>query len=312
MELRDHVKQYLNQNSSFEVETVEEVVDERRRRNEMTPAPSERPAVAEVWDKDIGSEGRTLTVRRYKPVSEEPLPVVIFFHGGGFAVGSLETHDTFCRVLANELGAYVVAVDYRLAPKYPFPSGVYDCLDAVRWVLSEYRDWSNTEDRFYLCGDSAGANIVYAASTLLRKEETYLEGQMLLYPVADFYNREEEPAYVSYHRFSEGYGLTAKNMGDFWAHYLSAWDERRDPLAVPMRDEEKRDNPPTLIITAEYDVLRDEGEELARQLKEANADVHHHRVDGTIHGFISHFPLEEDGQEAMNYMRAFVQKHIGK
>jgi acetyl esterase len=235
-----------------------------------------------VEEKEAGERG--IGVRVYRPAKAEGmLPVVTFFHGGGFVVCTLETHDPYCRALATEAGVIVVSVDYRLAPEHKFPAGVEDCLAATDWVLGHAGELGGDSARVFVAGDSAGATLATVVALTLRdrKEADRLEGQILLYPVAGYY----DPATVSYLEMAEGYGLTRKGMIWFWDHYLNDKREAGDFRAAPLMAESLVGLPRAFVVTAEYDVLRDEGQAYARRLEEAGVDVTHVFVEGMNHGF---------------------------
>ncbi len=196
------------------------------------------------------------------PTGNGPWPVVVFFHGGGWVVGTLETHDPYCRALASEAGVMVVSVDYRLAPEHKFPAGVEDCLAATEWVLAHVGELGADGSRVLVGGDSAGATMATVVALLLRdKGVTGLAGQILLYPVTAYY----DPPTASYLENAEGYGLTRKGMMWFWDHYLNDKSEAGDFRAAPLMAASLRGLPRAFVVTAEYDVLRDEGQAYARR-----------------------------------------------
>ncbi len=178
-----------------------------------------------------GAGGREIAVRIYRPATGVgPWPVVVFFHGGGFVVCTVETHDPYCRALATEAGVMVVSVDYRLAPEHKFPAGLEDCLAATEWVLAHAGELGAS--RVFVAGDSAGGTMAAVVALLLRdKGATELAGQILIYPVTAHY----DPPTASYLEMAEGYGLTRKGMMWFWDHYLKDKSEAADFRAAPLR-----------------------------------------------------------------------------
>lgn len=240
----------------------------------------------EVRDLSVDGQGTQLAARLYRPSLEGGLPVVVFFHGGGWVTGSLESHDLLCRLIARESGCAVVSVDYRLAPEHPFPTPLEDCYAAVQWVAANAASLGADGSRLAVAGDSAGGNLAAAVSILARdRGGAKISHQLLLYPVADadFENG-------SYTENGQGYFLTKEMMRWFWGHYVgSAALEAGDvpPLAALCRVENLAGLPSATVITAEYDPLRDEGEVLARRLTEAGVAVELTRVPGVIHGFAS-------------------------
>jgi acetyl esterase len=246
--------------------------------------PMPEYAGVQVEERTIPAGGRSMAVRVYRPAGASgTLPVVVFFHGGGFVVCTLETHDPYCRALASEAGVMVVSVDYRLAPEHKFPAGVEDSLAATTWVLEHVGELGGDARRVFVAGDSAGATLATVVALMLRDrgEAGGLAGQILLYPVVGYY----DPPTASYVEMAEGYGLTRKGMTWFWDHYLNDRSEAEDFRAAPLRAASLAGLPRAFVVTAEYDVLRDEGQAYARRLKEAGVDVIHEFAEGMNHGF---------------------------
>ncbi len=210
-------------------------------------------------------------VRVYTPLGRGPFPTLLYFHGGGWVVGSLATHDQVCRSLASRSEWRVAAVDYPLAPETQFPGALDAAGAALRWAA---RDGA----RVAVGGDSAGGNL--AAALAIRARER-IALQLLIYPVTDASWDTE-----SYHKFASGYGLTRSNMIWFWETYLGPVGRPEDSMVSPLRAPDLRGLPPALVLTAEFDVLRDEGERYAARLHEAGVSVRCVRYLGLNHGFI--------------------------
>ncbi len=235
-------------------------------------------------------------LRVYQPGKADggPQPGIVYFHGGGWVLGDLNTHDTLCRHLANAAGAVVVAVDYRLAPEHAFPAAFDDALAAIQYVAAHVAELGIDPTRLAVAGDSAGGNL--AAAVVLQAREVAAPAiafQCLIYPVLDC--GCDTP---SYREFAEGFGLTRAKMQFFWKSYLGSHDGR-NPLLSPLRATDLRSLPPALIVTAEYDVLRDEGEAYAGRLAASNVPVELMRVEGVIHGFIHYAGAMERGQTVL-------------
>ncbi len=230
-----------------------------------------KPAeIAAVREETIDGPGGRLRIRLYTPQGTGPFPLLVFFHGSGFVLCSLDTHDGMCRNLCAGAECVVASVDYRLAPEHKFPAGVDDCLHATRWSAAHAAALGTDPARIAIAGDSAGATM--AAVTALRVRDEggpTLCGQLLLYPVTDYYN----PGTASYRENAEGYGLTRETMKWFWDHYLSDPSEGAHPHAAPLRAPLVSGLPPALVITAQYDPLRDEGEIYAERLRAAGVPV---------------------------------------
>ena len=238
----------------------------------------EPQAVATVENRRIPGPSGELPIRVYTPTGG-PHPVVVYFHGGGWVIGDLESHDGVCRALANGVPATVVSVDYRLAPEHRFPAAADDCWAATRWV-AEHGAALGDVSRIAVGGDSAGGNLAAVVSLMARdRGGPRIAYQLLVYPVTDA--SLDTP---SYRENADGYLLTRSVMEWFWNHYTKATD-RESPYASPLRARDLKGLPPALVITAEFDPLRDEGEAYARRLEQAGVPVKVRRFDGMIHGF---------------------------
>jgi acetyl esterase len=281
-------------------------VAENRRRMEQRPRDGLRvPPVARVEDRAIeGPSGASLALRIYTPHGVPgahgvgPYPLLVYFHGSGFVVCSLDTHDILCRNLCAGAGCVVVSVDYRLAPEHKFPAAVEDCEHATRWAATSARELNVDPRRIAVGGDSAGGNL--AAVTAIRIRDRgglALGAQLLLYPVTDYH----EPGTASYRENAEGYGLTAKQMAWFFGHYLADPAQGADPLVSPLRTPDLSRLPPALIYTAEYDVLRDEAERYADRLRDAGVPVTFHRWHGMNHGFMQWMGRVDRATEAVGH-----------
>lgn len=242
-------------------------------------------AIGKVEDRAIPGPAGDLPVRIYTPVAAGgTCPALVYFHGGGWVIGDLDTHDALCRTLANEAGCKVIAVDYRLAPEHPFPAAFDDAYAAVKWVEANSSEIGIDPNRIAVAGDSAGGNLA-AAVCLKAKADKGLEiaFQLLIYPVTDVPGGTQ-----SYKDFAEGYFLEAEGMGWFWNHYvLSGGGDPADPLAAPLRAPSLAGLPPAYVVTAGFDVLRDEGKAYAEALKKAGVEVEYVNYEGMIHGFFN-------------------------
>jgi acetyl esterase len=208
--------------------------------------------------------------------------LLVFFHGSGFVLCSLDTHDGMCRNLCAGAGCVVVSVDYRLAPEHKFPAPPDDCVCATRWAVQHAGELSADAARVVLAGDSAGGNLAAATALRLRDENgPVLQGQLLIYPVTDYI----EPGTPSMTENAEGYGLTRAGMAWFWNHYLADPADGRHPHASPFQANDLSGLPPALVVTAEFDPLRDEGEYYADRLVQAGVPTQMKRWDGMNHGF---------------------------
>ncbi len=239
----------------------------------------EGPQLHRVEDRTIAGH---VPVRVYWPSEEDSLPVVIYFHGGGWVLGNLDTHDPLCRRLATESGCVVVAVDYRLAPDAKFPAAFDDSFAATAYVSEHAAEFNIDPARLVVAGDSAGGNL--AAAVAIRAAEAgspAIRSQVLIYPVV-----EPNFATESYLAHAEGFGLSRKTMMWFWEQYLTDEQDALSYYAVPSRAANLSQLPPAHVIIAEYDVLLSEGESYASRLQAAGVPTTIRRYDGMIHGFM--------------------------
>ena len=235
-------------------------------------------------DRRIAGPGSHIALRIYTPrelKTGEKLPVLMWFHGGGFVIGSLETHDSVCRMLANRADCIVVSVDYRLAPEAKFPAAVEDCEAALKWVALHAVEFGGDSNCIAVGGDSAGANLATVIAILARDAaHPKLAFQLLLYPCV-----APEPETASHHKFKEGYVLSRNSITWFYKQYLRSGKDVNDFRFAPLVHDDLAGLPPSLIIVAGYDPLRDEGIEYARKLIEAGNRVQLSNYEGMVHGF---------------------------
>ena len=253
-------------------------------------------------DRTITGPGGDLVLRIYRPEVEGPLPIVVYAHGGGWVIGDLETHDALCEHLASDTPAVVVAVDYRRAPESRFPAAADDMLAAVSWAAEHAQELGGDRNRLAVAGDSAGGNLAAVTAVAARDAGgPAIAFQLLIYPVCDL--TMAQPSYVEN---AEGFMLEAKVMEWFVAAYLGDQDPR-NPGASPLFVEDLSGLPPALIITAEFDPLRDEGEAFAERLTGAGVPTVLSRYDGTIHGFLSLDAMLASGRAGMAEAVAALQ-----
>ena len=253
--------------------------------------------VGAVEDLTVAGGAGQLPARLYRPEAADPngAPVLVFFHGGGFVIGDLDTHDNQARRLCRDLEALVVSVDYRLAPEHPFPAPLDDCFAATRWVAEHAAELGADPRRLAVGGDSAGGNLATAVALRCRDEDgPALAAQLLIYPVTDL-STPDRPSRVDN---AEGYLLTRDDMSWFESAYVPD-GQATDPLASPLLAD-LSGLPPSVVVTAEYDPLRDEGDAYAEALRAAGVSVVHERFDGLIHGFFGMGPLSTACEQAVS------------
>ena len=262
--------------------------------------------VARIEDLALDLDTGRVPVRVYGPaITDAPLPIVAYFHGGGWVFMGIETHDRICRRLANAAGALVVSVEYRLAPEHPFPAPLDDCLAATRWLAARGAELGGDPSRLAVAGDSAGGNLSAAVALRARTDGPPLAAAALVYPVCD-----AGCDTASYDTNRDGYLLTAHDMRWFWRCYLGLDGDPADPVASPLRAADLAGLPPTLVVTAEYDPLRDEGEAYAGRLAAAGVPVEARRFDGMLHGFLGMDALVPEAEEAMALVGAFLKARL--
>ena len=269
---------------------------------EAARRPLDRPRGVEVdVVEDLVVGERDVPVRIYQPESQKPLPALVYYHGGGWVVGDLEMHDDTCRLLANEARCIVVSADYRLAPEHPFPVPLDDCWSVLRWAHGHLgaRGWDGS--RLAVGGTSSGGNLSAAVALRARDEGLPLNLQLLLYPALD-----STMATSSWRQFGEGYFLTAAQMAWYWRQYSEDPAVRRLPEVSPSHSTDLAGLAHSLVVTAEYDLLRDEAEHYAERMRQAGVGVRVWRFTGQIHGFLSLGATLPQVQQAKEGIASFV------
>jgi acetyl esterase len=252
------------------------------------------PAIKHVDDRTVPGPDGDIPIRVYTPDATGPLPLFVFIHGGGWVSGSVESTDHLCRTIANQTPCIVVSVDYRLAPETKFPGGLEDCYAATVWTAEHGAELGGDPSRLAVGGSSAGGNLALAVALLARdRHGPKLAYQLLAYPVAD--NDFDRPSYVE---LATGYMLTRDSMRYFWEAYCAAPADADSPYMAVLRAD-LAGLPPALVLTAEYDPLRDEGDILAEKLRAAGVEVEHIRYPGMIHGFFNVGTMVKMGDEAV-------------
>jgi acetyl esterase len=258
-------------------------VEEARAAIVAVNAPVGEPeVVARIENRTVSGPRGEIPIRVYTPEGRAPFPILVYFHGGGWVMGNLETHDGLCRHLANAVGCVVVSVDYRLAPEHPYPAPTEDAYAATRWVAANAAAVGGDPARIAVGGDSAGGNLAAVVALMARdRGGPGLVFQLLVYPATD----HPAAGHPSYEENAEGYFLTRDMVQWFWNHYCGSGVDRGDAYLYPLRAKDLRGLPAARVVTAEFDPLRDEGEAYAARLREARVPVELKRHDGMIHGF---------------------------
>ncbi|MDA0660673.1 MAG: alpha/beta hydrolase [Planctomycetota bacterium] len=262
----------------------------------------ERFPVSSVTDRQIEVPDGKIPVRIYRATEESARPVLMFIHGGGWVAGDIDTHDLLCRAIAHTARSIVVSVDYRLAPEHKFPTAAEDCYAAIDWTFQHATTLGGDPHRISVAGDSAGGNLAAVVCMMARDRGSFLpRQQILIYPITD-----SVFSTGSYEQFAEGHLLTRSAMQWFWDQYTTDHADREHPYVAPLRVEDLTNLPPALVITAECDVLRDEGEAYARRLQEAGVPTTVTRYDGMLHGFAHRVTIFDAAQQLIEQISAAV------
>ena len=279
----------------------------RERRAVTQPEP---PAIAETRDLQASGPHGAIALRLYQPLPatqrQAPLPVLVYYHGGGWVIGDLDTHDTLCRELANASGCAVVAVDYRMAPEHRFPAAVDDCIAATRWVRDHAAELGVDATRLAVGGDSAGGNLAAVVAIAMRDAgDLPIRFQLLIYPATD--QRRGWPSHTSN---GQGYLLTAETMDYFHDHYLPDKAQDADWRASPLLHPDLSKLPPALVVTAGYDPLRDEALQYSHRLTLAGNRATHINFERQIHGFIAMGKVIDEANTAVQLCAAALRRAL--
>ncbi|RNF38120.1 alpha/beta hydrolase [Planococcus salinus] len=296
MPVNPKIQYFLEQMNAMPAMPMEQLTPEAMRSTENSQlVAQQKEPVEKVEDRTIPLAGRDIPIRIYTPAGQTPFPALVFYHGGGWVVGSIESHDAICRELANLASCMVVSVEYRLAPEHKFPAAVEDAYEALEWVVSQADELGIDTDRIAVGGDSAGGNLATVAC-LIAKERSgpRVVHQLLLYPSAG-------PAadYPSMTENAEGYLLTRDMMGWFQRHYLNSPEDRHHPYLSPILSDELEGMPSATILTAQYDPLRDVGTAYAEKLQSHGVEVFHKNYDDLIHGFANFSSFVPEARDAV-------------
>nr|WP_255437514.1 alpha/beta hydrolase [Thalassobacillus sp. CUG 92003] len=275
--------------------------------NEATAIPQPKPDIKYIENRFIpGPEGE-VPIRIYTPEGERPFSLLVFFHGGGFVLGNLDTHDIVCRRIAHDSGCKVLSVDYRLAPEHPYPAALEDCYAAVEWTEAHVTELNGDAARLFVGGDSAGGNLAAVVALKARDEGgPRIAKQLLIYPVTD----TNEAYYPSRKENATGYLLSIDDMNFFNQAYVPSGTSAADPYVSPMQAERLDNLPDSLVLTMEYDPLRDEGEAYAERMKESGVPVEMKRYGGMVHG-VFQFPLHiEEIRDIFKRISTFLRKPV--
>lgn len=266
--------------------------------------------VADVTELTIPGPAGPLRARHYRPTGASGrLPLLVFFHGGGFVIGDLDTHDDLCRLISRDGGIGVLSVDYRLAPEHKAPAAADDAYAAYRWALDHTDDLDADADRIAVGGDSAGGNLAAVVSQRCRNSGVRLPAlQVLIYPAVDVCSDTRSKTL-----FADGYFLTKRDMNWFMDHYLDGAEvDSRDPIVSPLLADDLSGLPPALVLTGGFDPLRDEGNAYAEALRAAGVPVDLREERSLVHAFANFFPLGGDSATATDAMISAIRAHLSR
>ena len=277
----------------------------------QVPPPEERLPLHAVEDGTAATPSGDVPVRIYTPVKADAYGLLVYFHGGAFFLGSLDSHDHVARSLAKETGYKVISVGYRLAPEAAFPAGLNDCCGVVRWATEQGRSLGWDGKNLAIAGDSSGGNFVAGVAAKAHDEGfDRITHQILFYPSLDL--DFDVDRYASLRENARGYGLETAGLRPFNAFYLDGGADPADPLVSPIKRKDLAGLPPALVITAEHDPLRDEGERYGRRLAEAGVDTTVIRYAGANHGFVANFSWIPEFHRVFGETAAFLAGSAGE
>lgn len=275
-------------------------------RKVLIAASLHRTPLYQALDYKITYDNRDIPIRVFKASHQTSSKVLLFFHGGGWVTGSIDTYTNICNTMANITRSTVISVDYRLAPEHPFPAGLEDCYHVARELYLHPEIIPCSCDDIILVGDSAGGNLAAVVSLMARDYGEYMpRKQILLYPTTNNDYSEQSP-YPSIHLHGNNYGLTRRRIEEYMELYVANTEDLRNPYLAPLLSKDLTNQPQTLIITAEYDLLRDEGEHYGRRLRESGNEVTIYRISEAIHGFLSMPKGSKAINECYKQMNQFI------
>jgi acetyl esterase len=266
-------------------------------------------AVAKIEEMKIPGPGGEIPIRVYWPTQDGSLPVLVYYHGGGWVIGDLDTNDAVCRMFSKKASVAVVSVDYRLAPEHRFPAAVEDAYAALEWVFRNGEMLGVDPSRIALGGGSAGGNLTAAVALMARdRAGPRLAYQVMFYPATNLFDLST----ASHRDFADGYGLTAEHIEFFRDAYLPEAVDRKHPYASPLLAESLEGLPPAIVVTAGFDVLRDEGIAYAERLEAAGVPATHVHYPHMIHGFVTLDRLYAEAEDAIDQAAAGLSEAFAK
>lgn len=305
--LTDKAKAYLEVfNSGPKIESFDPIALKAMQAQTPAPPQDNLPSIHQTEDRYIKvKDEEEIRVRIYTPEGDGPFPALVYYHGGGWVIGSIEMFEAANRLIATEGNVVVVSVDYRLAPEHPYPTPIEDCYAALEWVAANAEEINVDPDRISVGGDSAGGNLATVISKkALDQNGPAIQSQILVYPVTNLeFNTD------SYKEFAEGFGLSRNLMKWFGKHYLSDENQANEPDVSPLKYDSVKGLPPAIIIAAENDVLKDEGFAYAEKLKQDGVHIQYELIPGVIHAYYSNMIFfEDETRQSVQHIVKFLNK----
>ncbi|KEI78989.1 esterase [Clostridium botulinum A2 117] len=292
---------------SINSKSIEEI---RGNLNKQSTKWSNKPILfSNIKNLDIKMNNEKIPVRIYTPENGSNFPIIIYSHGGFWIGGNTDTSDRVCRKLSQNTKAIVISVNYRLAPENPFPAGLNDVYNVLQWTYKNAKSINGDEKHIAVIGDSAGGNLSAAVSSMSRdKNGPPITCQVLIYPSTNIFELNSK----SWSYFSNSVNVSREDMEKYISIYVPKKEDRKNPYASPLLSKDFSKLPDTLVVTAEIDPLRDEGEAYANKLKESGVKVDVARYKGITHGFITMDKITNKADEALNQISLYIQKEFQK
>ncbi|MEG0438981.1 MAG: alpha/beta hydrolase [Solibacillus sp.] len=305
--LTDKAKAYLEVfNSGPKIESFDPIALKAMQAQAPAPPQDNLPSIHQSEDRSIKVKNEEeIRIRIYTPEGEGPFPALVYYHGGGWVIGSVEMFEAANRLIATEGNVVVVSVDYRLAPEHPYPTPIEDCYAALEWVAANAEEINVDPEKISVGGDSAGGNLATVITKkALDQNGPAIQSQILVYPVTNLeFNTD------SYKEFAEGFGLSRNLMKWFGKHYLSDENQANNPDVSPLKYDSVKGLPPAIIIAAENDVLKDEGVTYAEKLKQDGVHVQYELIPGVIHAYYSNMVFfEDETRQSVQHIVKFLNK----
>ena len=307
MAVHPEIKKVLDSIPKPEGKQIFNLEEQRKMFNTPILPVEKRVQVYSVEDQMVPTKHADIPIRIYTPMEAKTYPILLYFHGGAFYSGNLESHDEMIRPICMASGYKIISVDYRLAPEHPYPAALEDCYAVTKWVTEHQGELKWDGHNLAIAGDSSGGNLVAAVSLLARKQQEFeIKKQVLLYPSLDL--DFSEFRYPSLVENGKGYFVESDSLAELNSFYLLGGANTDDPLVSPIREKNLENLPEALIITAEYDPFRDEGEQYADNLKNSGVSVELKRYHGATHGFIGKFTHLEEFKGVYGLIGDFLKR----